>query len=159
MGGPARAWLGLGSNLGSREAHIAAAVAGLGALPNTRVLRVGAMVETEPVGGPAGQPWFLNTVCELATELTPHELLAHTQALEYARGRNRAQEVRWGPRTLDIDILLWDDLVLDCPDLVIPHPRMHERAFVLGPLVALEPDLQIPGHGSAAELLKKAAGE
>jgi 2-amino-4-hydroxy-6-hydroxymethyldihydropteridine diphosphokinase len=129
-----RAFLGLGSNLGDRRAHLAIAVA---ALPD--VVAVSPVYETEPVGGPAGQPPYLNLVVELETELGPRELLEVAHSLESAALRTRDE--RWGPRTLDVDVLLVGDLTVDEPDLVVPHPRMFERRFVMAPLADLAPEL------------------
>jgi len=129
-----RAFLGLGSNLGDRWQNLREAVA---ALPD--VVAVSPVYETSPVGGPEGQGPYLNVVVELSTELTPRELLEVAQSLEAAAARERTQ--RWGPRTLDVDVLLVDDLAVDEPDLVVPHPRMWERRFVLAPLADLAPEL------------------
>ena len=129
-----RAFLGLGSNLGDRWAHLRAAVAGL---PD--VVAVSPVYETAPVGGPPGQPAYLNAVVELATELSPRHLLAHARRLEDEAGRVRTE--RWGPRPLDVDVLLVGDVEVDDPDLRVPHPRWQERAFVLVPLHDLAPDL------------------
>ena len=129
-----RAFVALGSNLGDRWARLREAVTGL---PD--VVAVSAVYETDPVGGPAGQPPFLNAVVELDTVLSPRELLEVAQGLEAAAQRVRAE--RWGPRTLDVDVLLVGDLVVDEPDLVVPHPRLWERPFVLVPLHDLAPDL------------------
>ncbi len=129
-----RAFLGLGSNLGHRRAHLRRAVE---SLPD--LVKVSGVYETEPVGGPRGQPPYLNLVAELDTELSPHELLALCRRLEGDAGRVRDQ--RWGPRTLDVDVLLVDDLELDAHDLVIPHPRMWERGFVMAPLAELAPEV------------------
>jgi 2-amino-4-hydroxy-6-hydroxymethyldihydropteridine diphosphokinase len=131
---PVRAFLGLGSNLGDRRRHLAGAVA---ALPD--VVAVSPLYETAPVGGPAGQGAFLNCVVELSTTLDPHALLAAARAAEEAAGRVRVQ--RWGPRTLDVDVLLVGDSHIDDEDLVVPHPRMWERAFVLVPLADLAPEI------------------
>ena len=131
-----RAFLGLGSNLGDRRAHLRAAVA---ALPD--VVAVSDVYETDPVGGPDQDP-YLNLVVELDTALTPRQLLDLAHELEAAAARVRT--VRWGPRTLDVDVLLVGDLTVDDPDLVVPHPRMFERAFVLIPLSDLAPEL-VPG--------------
>jgi 2-amino-4-hydroxy-6-hydroxymethyldihydropteridine diphosphokinase len=131
-----RAFLGLGSNLGDRRAHLRNAVA---AIPD--LVAVSDVYETDPVGGPE-QPAYLNCVVELDTERSPHELLDLAHQLEAAAGRVRT--VRWGPRTLDVDVLLVGDERVDEPDLVIPHPRMYERAFVLIPLSDLAPEL-VPG--------------
>jgi 2-amino-4-hydroxy-6-hydroxymethyldihydropteridine diphosphokinase len=129
-----RAFLGLGSNLGDRWAHLRAAVASLAG-----VVAVSPVYETSPVGGPPGQGPYLNCVVELSTELSPRELLAVARGLEEAAGRERGE--RWGPRTLDVDVLLVDDLTVEEPDLVVPHPRMYERRFVLAPLADLAPEL------------------
>jgi 2-amino-4-hydroxy-6-hydroxymethyldihydropteridine diphosphokinase len=133
-----RAFLGLGSNLGDRWAYLRAAV---GSLPD--VVAVSPVYETAPVGGPAGQGPYLNLVVELDTDLGPRELLGVARRLEDAAGRVRGE--RWGPRTLDVDILLVGDLAVEEPDLVVPHPRMWERRFVLAPLADLAPDLAPEG--------------
>ena len=125
-----RAYLGLGSNLGDRQAHLRAAVA---ALPD--VVAVSPVYETDPVGGPPGQGPYLNLVVALETARTPRELLELGQSLEDAAGRVRKE--RFGPRTLDVDVLLVGSLCVDEPDLVVPHPRMWERRFVLAPLADL----------------------
>jgi 2-amino-4-hydroxy-6-hydroxymethyldihydropteridine diphosphokinase len=130
-----RAFLGLGSNLGDRERFLREAVASLG----SAVRRVSPVYETEPVGGPPGQGPYLNVVVEIDTDLSPRELLAVCHRLEAAAGRVRAE--RWGPRTLDVDILLVDGVTVDEEDLTIPHPRMWERRFVLAPLSDLAPEL------------------
>ena len=125
-----RAYLGLGSNLGDRWAHLRSAVA---ALPD--VVAVSPVYETDPVGGPSGQGPYLNLVVALETDRSPRELLDIGQRLEAAAGRVRKE--RWGPRALDVDILLVGSLCVDEPDLVVPHPRMWERRFVLAPLADL----------------------
>lgn len=132
-----RAFLGLGSNLGDRWAHLRTAVAAL-----ENVVAVSPVYETEPVGGPAGQGPYLNAVVELVTELSPRALLDQAHCLEAAAGRERrGRRERWGPRTLDVDVLLVGDLVVDDADLVVPHPRLWERSFVVIPLHDLAPDL------------------
>ncbi|HJL75868.1 MAG TPA: 2-amino-4-hydroxy-6-hydroxymethyldihydropteridine diphosphokinase [Acidimicrobiales bacterium] len=128
-----RAFLGLGSNLGDRLSHLRAAVA---AFPD--VVAVSPVYETAPVGGPEQGP-YLNCVVELHTSADARELLHVAQASETAAGRVRGE--RWGPRTLDVDVLWIEGSTVDDPDLVVPHPRMHERAFVLVPLRDLAPDL------------------
>ena len=125
-----RAYLGLGSNLGDRRAHLRAAV---GALPD--VVAVSPVYETDPVGGPAEQSRYLNLVVELETDRSPRELLELGQALETAAGRLRTEQD--GPRTLDVDVLLVGGLTVREPDLVVPHPRMWQRRFVLAPLADL----------------------
>ena len=128
-----RAFLAIGSNLGDRAAHLRAAVAGM-----PGVVAVSPTYETDPVGGPEQGP-FLNAVVELDTELTPRQLLELCHRLEAAAGRVRTEH--WGPRTLDVDVLLVGNQVVDEPDLQVPHPRLWERAFVLVPLADLAPDL------------------
>ncbi|MBO0715200.1 MAG: 2-amino-4-hydroxy-6-hydroxymethyldihydropteridine diphosphokinase [Acidimicrobiales bacterium] len=132
-----RSFLGMGSNLGDRRRLLADAVV---ALPD--LVAVSPLYESEPVGGPPDQPWFLNLVAELSSPRSPRQLLSLCQELEGAAGRERA--VRFGPRTLDVDVLLVDDLRVDEPDLVVPHPRMWERRFVLRPLADLAPELVAP---------------
>lgn len=132
-----RAFIGLGSNLGDRRAHLQGAVDGLRA--GGDVTAVSPLYETEPVGGPAGQGPYLNVVVELVTADAPRRLLERCQALETAAARVRAE--RWGPRTLDADVLLVEGCDVDEPDLTVPHPRMWERRFVLQPLADLAPDL------------------
>jgi 2-amino-4-hydroxy-6-hydroxymethyldihydropteridine diphosphokinase len=129
-----RAFLGIGSNLGDRLAHIRRAVS---AMPG--LVSVSQVYESVPVGGPPGQGPYLNAVAELRTELSPRGLLELAQWLERDAGRVRAE--RWGPRTLDVDVLLVGDERVEEPDLVVPHPRMWERAFVLVPLGELAPEL------------------
>jgi 2-amino-4-hydroxy-6-hydroxymethyldihydropteridine diphosphokinase len=133
-----RAFLGLGSNMGDRLDHLRRAVCGL---PD--VVAVSSVYETEPIGGPSGQPSYLNAVVELDTALGPRELLAVGQRLEDEAGRTRT--VRWGPRSLDVDVLLVDDLVVVDDDLVVPHPRLWERRFVVEPLSELAPELADEG--------------
>lgn len=132
-----RAFVGLGSNLGDRRANLRRAVGGL-----PGVVAVSDVYETEPVGGPEDQPPYLNAVVELDTDLSPHDLLAVARRLE--EEAERVRTVRWGPRTLDVDVLLVGDLVVDEPDLQVPHPRLRHRAFVLVPLHDLAPELVGP---------------
>jgi 2-amino-4-hydroxy-6-hydroxymethyldihydropteridine diphosphokinase len=132
-----RAFLGLGANLGDRRESLRHAVDGLGAAGD--LVRCSPLYETDPVGGPEGQGPYLNLVVELATADDPRQLLVRCQALEEAA--HRVRTVRFGPRTLDADVLLVGDLVVDEPDLIVPHPRMWERRFVLQPLHDLAPDL------------------
>ena len=131
-----RAFLGLGSNLGDRWQHLRDAVAGL---ESVGLVGVSPVYETDPVGGPSGQGAYLNLVAQLDTPLSARELLGVCRRLEAAAGRVRTE--RWGPRTLDVDVLWIDGVTVDEPDLVVPHPRMFERAFVLMPLRDLAPDL------------------
>jgi 2-amino-4-hydroxy-6-hydroxymethyldihydropteridine diphosphokinase len=131
------AYIALGSNLGEREAHLAAALRALRDTAGVRVERVSSWYETRPVGGPPTQGNYLNGAAELSTTLSPEALLAVLLAIETANGRERT--VKDGPRTLDLDLLLYDDLVRESPDLILPHPRMHERLFVLEPLAEIAP--------------------
>lgn len=130
-----RAFLGLGSNLGDRRRQLREAIDSLGPM----VVAVSPVYETEPVGGPGGQGPYLNLVARLETDLSPRELLAVCQRLESAAGRVRDE--RWGPRTLDVDVLWVDGVTIDGDDLTVPHPRMFERRFVLAPLADLAPEL------------------
>ncbi len=141
--------IGLGSNLGNRRANLVAAVELLNRLPGTQVRRVSSFVETTPVGGPADQGPFLNAAAELDTMLTPRVLLERLHEIETRLGRARSE--RWGPRAIDLDILLWGgEWVLE-PDLEIPHPRMHFRRFVLEPLVEIAADVRHPAGWTVAE--------
>ena len=135
------AYLGIGSNLGDRLAHLQAAVRGLDAARGIAVVDVSPVYETAPVGGPP-QPDYLNAVVALDTALGPRELLEVAQRLEQDAHRVRAE--RFGPRTLDVDVLLVGEERVDEPDLVVPHPRMYERGFVLAPLRDLDPDAAGP---------------
>jgi 2-amino-4-hydroxy-6-hydroxymethyldihydropteridine diphosphokinase len=143
--------IGLGGNLGDREATLRAALDRLGSEDGIEVVRVSSLRETDPVGY-TDQPRFLNGVAELETELAPRELLERLLAVERDLGRVR-EGPRYGPRTIDLDLLLYGDAVVDEPGLRIPHPRMTERRFVLEPLAELEPDLVIPGRGRLRDLL------
>jgi 2-amino-4-hydroxy-6-hydroxymethyldihydropteridine diphosphokinase len=138
-----RAFLGLGSNLGDRRAHLRTAIA---SLPD--VVAVSDVYETDPVGGPE-QGRYLNLVVQLDTDLDPHALLGVCHRIESAAGRVR--DVRWGPRTLDVDILWIDGIAVDTPDLQVPHPRMTERRFVLEPLADLDPSLAPDGWREALD--------
>ena len=137
-----RAFLGLGSNVGDRWATLRQAVGAL-----SGVVAVSPVYETEPVGGPA-QDRYLNIVVELDSPLDPHQLLERCRELEAAAGRVRAE--RWGPRTLDVDVLWVDGASSDDGELTVPHPRMHERNFVMRPLLDLDPDIDVPGWDPAA---------
>jgi len=134
----ARAYLALGSNLGDRLAHLQLAVDALADTPGVQVHALSRVYETAPVGGPP-QDAYLNAVVAIETDLDPHELLRRCQEIEQLAARERSE--RWGPRTLDVDVLLIDGTRLDSEDLTIPHPRMWERGFVLAPLRDVAPDL------------------
>jgi 2-amino-4-hydroxy-6-hydroxymethyldihydropteridine diphosphokinase len=133
-----RAYLALGSNLGNRLAHLQHAIDALASTDSVRIDAVSRVYETEPVGGPP-QEAFLNAVVGVTTDLEPHPLLEVAHRLEREAARERGE--RWGPRTLDVDLLLYDDREIDTADLTIPHPRMWERGFVLAPLRDVAPDL------------------
>lgn len=141
-----RAWVGLGANLGDPRATLTAALAALGRLPGTRLSAVSSWWRSAPVQ--AQGPDFLNAVAALDTTLSARDLLAALQAIEARHGRERPYPN--APRTLDLDLLLHGDTVLHTPDLTLPHPRLHRRAFVLEPLAELAPDLVLPGLGPLA---------
>ena len=145
----ALAGIGLGSNVGDREGHLRVAVARLKLLG--RVVGISSLYETAPVGGP-DQGSYLNAVVTLFTELDPPSLLRGLHEIESLAGRTR--EVRWGPRTLDLDLLVYDEITIRTRDLTIPHPRAHERAFVLVPLTEVWADADL-GVGSAGDLAER----
>ncbi|HEX2198926.1 MAG TPA: 2-amino-4-hydroxy-6-hydroxymethyldihydropteridine diphosphokinase [Burkholderiales bacterium] len=151
-----QAYVGLGANLGEPRRQVEAALSELDALPRTRLKKRSSLYRSAPVGYP-GQPDYVNAVAELETGLGPHELLGALQEIELRHGRSRS--FANAPRTLDLDILLFGDTVVSQAGLTIPHPRMHERAFVLRPLLEVAPRAQIPGKGTAAELLGACAGQ
>jgi len=148
----ATAFIGIGSNLGDREAHVGRALELLGAEQELEVVAVSQLRETEPVG-PVEQGSFVNGAVQLVTELSPRELLERLLAIEQHLGRVRKE--RFGPRTIDLDLLLYDDEVVEEPGLNVPHPRLHERRFALEPLADLAPDLVVPGRGPISALLAK----
>jgi 2-amino-4-hydroxy-6-hydroxymethyldihydropteridine diphosphokinase len=139
---PVIAYVALGANLGDRRANIRSAVAALDATPGARVTRVSSLIENPAVGGPEGSPAFLNGVAEVETTLDPHALLA--RLLEIERGLGRERRTRWAPRSIDLDVILYGQRIIDAPDLKIPHPLMHERRFVLEPLAEIAPDVMHP---------------
>jgi 2-amino-4-hydroxy-6-hydroxymethyldihydropteridine diphosphokinase len=151
MTAPARACIGLGANLGDAVGALRAAVAALSDLPRTRGVAVSPLYRTAPIDSCG--PDYVNAVALIDTTLAPIELLDALQAIELAHGRERPY--RNAPRTLDLDVLLYGDLRCDTPRLTLPHPRLHERAFVLAPLADLAPDLWLPGHGRVAEALRR----
>lgn len=138
-----KVYLGLGSNLGDREAMLRAAISALAATPGVRVTAISSLYETPP-WGPVPQGPYLNACIELDTTLSAREVLDLSLRIERDHGRERA--VRWGPRTLDIDVLLYGDATIDEEGLIVPHPRMTERAFVLVPLAEIAPELTIGGR-------------
>ncbi|HET6624249.1 MAG TPA: 2-amino-4-hydroxy-6-hydroxymethyldihydropteridine diphosphokinase [Gaiellaceae bacterium] len=149
----ARVYVGLGANLGDREATIRRAVELLSDEDGIEVLAVSTLRETDPVGV-EDQPRFLNGAAELETTLRPDALLEVLLGIERVLGRVR-DGVRFGPRTIDLDLLLYDDETVDEPGLTVPHPRLHERSFALEPLAELAPALAIPGRGRVLDLLAR----
>ena len=151
-----KAFIGLGANLGDREAQVRRAFATLAELPGTSLLAASSLYRSAPVGVGA-QPDFINAVAAIQTQLAPRALLEALLAAERRFGRRR--EFPGAPRTLDLDLLLYGDRVIAEPGLIVPHPRMHERAFVLAPLAEIAPDIAIPGKGSAGTLLRACADQ
>jgi 2-amino-4-hydroxy-6-hydroxymethyldihydropteridine diphosphokinase len=155
---PVRAFVALGGNLGDVAATFAGALSALDGLPGTTVRARSALYRNPPLvdaaHDAAAQPEFLNAVAELATTLAAPALLEALLAIERDFGRERAPGQRWAPRTLDLDLLLYGDARIDAPGLCVPHPALHERAFVLVPLAELDPQLRIPGHGPVRALLE-----
>jgi 2-amino-4-hydroxy-6-hydroxymethyldihydropteridine diphosphokinase len=156
-GRPVRAVIAIGANLGDPARQVGSAFDELGRLPATRFIARSALFRTAPVGGPKSQPDYVNACALVETSLVPRALLDALLAIERAHGRVR--DVPNGPRTLDLDIILYGDETVAEPGLAIPHPRAHERAFVLAPLVDVWPDARIPGHGRASELLAGVRGQ
>jgi 2-amino-4-hydroxy-6-hydroxymethyldihydropteridine diphosphokinase len=146
-----RAYVGLGSNLGGREEMLCRALALLGSVDRVEVVSVSSFRETDPVGV-VDQPRFVNAVAAVDTSLGARELLDALLDAERQLGRTRSGE-RWGPRTVDLDLLLYGSDIVDEPGLRVPHPRIRERRFVLEPLLELDPEVVVPEAGSAAELL------
>jgi 2-amino-4-hydroxy-6-hydroxymethyldihydropteridine diphosphokinase len=146
------AFVGIGSNLGDREAHLRRAIELLSAEEGIDVTAFSEIRETEPVG-PVAQGPFLNGAVRIETELGPRELLDRLLDIEARMGRVRRE--RFGPRTIDLDLLVYGDEIVDEPGLTVPHPRLHERRFALEPLAELDPGLTIPGSGPVSTLLTK----
>jgi 2-amino-4-hydroxy-6-hydroxymethyldihydropteridine diphosphokinase len=146
-----KATISLGSNLGDRFAYLQNALDAINEMTGTQVHSVSPVFETDPVGGPE-QGQYLNAVAVVKTVLSPEQFLAATQEIELSQNRERNEH--WGPRTLDIDLLAMDTEVRSTPELELPHPRAHERAFVLLPWSLLDPDFVIPGKASVAQLLE-----
>lgn len=140
-----RVFIGLGANVGEREANIRRALSLIEEDGAGEIVRVSGLIETDPLGGPPGQPAYLNGAAELETDLAPEDLLGAMKDVERRVGR--VERERWGPREIDLDILLYDDLVVKSENLEIPHPRMLDRAFVLRPLAEIAPEVTHPLSG------------
>ncbi len=151
-----QAFIALGANLADPRSQIASALQEIAALPHTRLMRVSSLYRSAPVGYTA-QPEFVNAVCEVATGLAARALLGALLEIERRHGRERS--FANAPRTLDLDIALYGDEVIDEPGLIVPHPRMLQRAFVLLPLAEIAPQLSIPGVGTVADQLAGVAGQ
>ncbi len=149
------AWIGVGANLGDAAAAVRAALAALSVLPRTRMLAHSALYRTAPID--ASGPDYLNAVARVSTGLSAQELLTHLHAIEHGHGRERP--FRNAPRTLDLDLLLYGDEIIATPQLTVPHPRLHQRAFVLVPMAELAPELVMPGLGPIGGLLPGVAGQ
>lgn len=154
MTGPVVAFVGLGGNLGEVAATLRAATDALAHLPETCLLRSSRLYRT-PAWGLERQPDFINSVVALETSLGPHRLLDAMLRIERGFGRKRGGGPRWGPRTLDLDLLLHGDAIVEQAGLRLPHPHLHERAFALVPLLEIAPDILIPGQGSAQDALSR----
>jgi 2-amino-4-hydroxy-6-hydroxymethyldihydropteridine diphosphokinase len=150
-------FLGLGANLGDRARNLETAVRGIRRIPGIVVEATAKPLETAPVGGPPGQGKYLNSACALSADVEPLHLLRALQAVERGLGRERtAATPRWGPRPIDIDVLLWGERIVALPELTVPHPRLAERHFALAPLAELDPDARHPVLGlTIGELLAR----
>lgn len=151
------AYIAIGSNLGDRHAIIDSAIAALRHLDGTAVIRVSTIIETQPVGE-VEQGSYLNGMIHVQTAMNARVLLDALLAIEADHGRDRSTEQRWGPRTLDLDLIVFGDAVIDEPGLQVPHPRLHERLFVLAPLVEIAPNLVIPVQNETPRQMLKALG-
>jgi len=147
------AYIGIGSNLDDPERQVRRAIEALASMPETRFVRASRLYRTAPWGR-TDQPAFVNAAAEIATTLSPRALLDALLAIERAQGRHR-DGTRWGPRALDLDVLIYGDRTIDEPGLAIPHPHLADRAFVLLPLADIDPALHVPGKGRISELLRK----
>ncbi len=152
-----KAWIGLGSNMGDGCATLGETTSLLESSAQIHILRKSSLYRTTPQGD-QHQRDFTNAVIEIETGLEPLALLGVLQGVEHSLGRVRNVH-RWGPRTIDLDLLMFGDKQLETAELTLPHPRMHERAFVLIPLMEIAPGVEIPGKGSLRELLKRVAGQ
>jgi 2-amino-4-hydroxy-6-hydroxymethyldihydropteridine diphosphokinase len=150
------AWVGIGANLGDARANVLDALERLGRVPGVRLLRASSLYRSAPIDSSGDD--YVNAVAEVDTAIPAHALLAQLHGIEQAHGRERPY--RNAPRTLDLDLLLYaDEIIADAPTLIVPHPRMHERVFVLAPLAELVPELHIPGRGRVADLLPGVADQ
>ncbi|MEL7472455.1 MAG: 2-amino-4-hydroxy-6-hydroxymethyldihydropteridine diphosphokinase [Planctomycetota bacterium] len=151
---PAVSAIALGANLGDPSAAVTDAFGAIAGVPGVDLLARSSLFETAPVGGPPNQPSYINAAVIVRCAVEARALLDALQAIERNRGRDRANEKRWGPRVLDLDLLVHGDAVIDEPGLCVPHPRLAERLFVLEPLAEIAPDLVVPGRGRVVELLE-----
>lgn len=151
------AYIGLGSNLDDPPAQLARALAALARLPSSRLVAASGFYRNPPLG-PQDQPWYVNAVAALLTRLGPQALLVALKGIEAAQGRQRRPDDRWGPRVVDLDLLLYGSLRVDEPGLVVPHPGIAERNFVLFPLLEIAPAVRVPGRGRAVELARSVDG-
>ena len=149
---PARAYVGLGGNLGDVRTTLAAALQALNQIPQTNLRQYSKLYRT-PAWGKTDQPSFLNAAAELITQLPPRALLEQLLSIEQRFGRSRDQDEKWGPRALDLDLLAYEQQTLDEPGLHLPHPHLHQRAFVLVPLAEIAGDFAVPGQGRVSDLL------
>jgi 2-amino-4-hydroxy-6-hydroxymethyldihydropteridine diphosphokinase len=156
---PARAFIGFGANLGDPFSTLPRVLEALAALPSTRLAACSSTWRSAPLDVSGPQPDYINAVIALDTDLPPHTLLDALLRIESAFGRNRDGDGTVAPRPLDLDLLLYGETVMQSPTLTLPHPRMHQRAFVLLPLSEIAPTLTLPGHGSLASLLEKTQGQ
>jgi 2-amino-4-hydroxy-6-hydroxymethyldihydropteridine diphosphokinase len=146
------AYIGVGSNLEDPERQVRSALLELGSMPSTMMQKHSSLYRSPPVG-PPGQPDYVNAVAQIETGLSPHDLLDRLQSIENAHGRTRGGE-RWGPRPLDLDLLMYDRLTMKDSRLTLPHPEIANRGFVLCPLLEIAPRVQVPGLGEAGALLR-----
>lgn len=151
------AYIGLGANLDDPARHVREAINALGGIPGCRLVKASRLYRSSPMG-PQDQPDYVNAVAKLSVDLNPHRLLDELQAIEAAHGRVRKPDMRWGPRTLDLDILLYGDRTMDDGRLTIPHPGLCVRPFVFVPLLEIEPALRVPGGYLLKAILTRHGG-
>lgn len=149
------AYIALGSNLGDRQTTIDSAIAAIERLATTKIIKVSSIIETPPFGDIEQGP-YLNGIVHVQTQLDARSLLDEMLRIESEHGRDRSNEQRWGPRTLDLDLIVFGDQVIEEPGLQVPHPRMHERAFVLVPLAEIAPDINIPNQNETPRQMLEA---